>query len=70
MSHTKINPQYRALKRMFDRVAAPHGSVATDYDAGNLNTMTADQFVAKQYEWFFREFASWFNYQFNKVWFK
>lgn len=59
LSHTKINPQYRALKRMFDRVASAHGSVQTDYNANNIYTMTSDELANKYSEWVFVEFASW-----------
>lgn len=51
LGSTKVHPQYRALKRMFDRVAAPHGSVTTDLNANNLNEKTLAEIQANEYVW-------------------
>lgn len=67
LSYTKESPQMRALKRMFDRVTADHGSVTTDLTKGNVNAFQGNQLAWRKAWWVIVELPTIINYRITKL---
>lgn len=67
LSYTKESPQMRALKRMFDRVSARHGSVKTDLDANNINTYYGNKLSNMKIWWTLNEIPVFISHRISKL---